>query len=73
MEDKRSAADLAKNAGISESEIDKAVTSLIDEELAVRTEDNLIERKNDAVSFFLTFLSMAIVHLGHTKGISTDV
>ncbi len=73
VEDKRSVADLAKNAGISESEIDKAVTSLIDEELAVRTEDNLIERKNDAVSFFLTFLSMTSVHLGNAKGIPTDV
>lgn len=73
VEGKRSVADLAKGSGISKSEIDEAVTSLIDAELAVRTENNLIEPKNDATSFFLTFLSMTIVHLGHTKGISTDV
>ena len=73
VEGNKSMADLAKGAGISESEIDKAVTSLIDAELAVRTEDNLIKGKNDAISFFLTFVSMTSVHLDHTKGIPTDV
>ena len=73
VEGKRSVGDLAKGCSISESEIDEAVTSLIDAELVARTENNLIEQKNDATSFFLTFVSMTSVHLGNTKGISTDV
>ena len=35
--------------------------------LVARTEDNRIEPKNDVVSFFLNFVSMTIVHLGHIK------
>lgn len=73
VEGNKSVTDLAKGTGISKSEIDKAVTSLIDAELVARTEDNLIKGKNDAVSFFLTFVSMTSVHLDHTKGIPTDV
>ena len=67
VESKKSVADLAKDSDISESEIEKAVTLLIDSQLAARTEDNLIESKNDATSFFLNFVSMTIVHLGHIK------
>ena len=73
VEGRKSVGDLAKGGGVSESEIDKAVMSLIDAELVARTEDNLIGPKNDAISFFLTIVSMTIVHLGHTKGIPTDV
>ena len=39
----------------------------MDATLVERTEDDLIEPKNDAVSFFLNFVSMTIVHLGHIK------
>ena len=35
--------------------------------LVVRTEDNLITPHNDAISFFLNFVSMTTVHLGHIK------
>ncbi len=67
VEGKKSVADLAKTSGISESEIEEAVVLLMDETLVARTEDNLIESQNDAFSFFLNFVSMTIVHLGHTK------
>ena len=40
---------------------------VIDAKLAIHTEDNRIEPKNDAVPFFLHFVSMTIVHLGHIK------
>ncbi len=63
---KKSIEDLAKESDISKNEIEKAVTSLIDSQLAARTEENLIEPKNDVSSFFLNFVSMAIVHSGHT-------
>ena len=66
-EGKRSIADLANGCGISESEVEKAVEILMDAKLVTRTEDNLIEPKNDVVSFFLNFVSMTIVHLGHIK------
>ena len=67
VEGKTSVSDLANGCGISESEIEKAVETLMDATLVARTEDNLIEPKNDAVSFFLNFVSMTIVHLGHIK------
>ena len=67
VEGKKSVSDLAKGSDIPESEIEEAVALLMDETLVVRTEDNLIESKNDAFSFFLNFVSMTIVHLGHTK------
>ena len=67
VESKKSIADLAKGSGISESEIEKAVALLMDETLVARTEDDLIEQKNDAFSFFLNFVSMTIVHLGHIR------
>ena len=67
VEGKKSVADLAQACNISESEIENAVALLIDETLVARRENNLIESKNDAFSFFLNFVSMTIVHLGHTK------
>lgn len=63
MERKKSVENLAKGCGISESEIEKAVETLIDAKLAARTADNLIEPKNDAVFYFLNFVGMARVHL----------
>ncbi len=67
VEGERTVADLAKECGVSESEIDIAVTSLIDAELAACTEDNLIKPVNHAISYFLTFVSMTSDHLGHAK------
>ncbi len=67
VEGKRSVSDLAKGCGLPESEVEKAVASLMDATLVARTENDLIEPKNDAVSFFLNFVSMTIVHLGHIK------
>ncbi len=67
VDGKKSVADLAKGCGISEGEIEKVVQTLMEATLVARTEDNLIEPKNDVVSFFLNFVSMTIVHLGHIK------
>ena len=67
VEGKRSVGDLAKGCSISESEIDRALTSLIDAELVARAEDNLIEPINHVISFFLTFVSMTTDHLSHTR------
>ena len=63
VEKKRSVEDLANGCGISNGEIEKAVQTLIDAKLAVRTEDSLIEPKNDAVFYFLNFVGMTRVHL----------
>ena len=63
----KSVADLAKESDISEDAIEKAVQTLMDATLVARTEDNLIAPKNDVISFFLNFVSMTIVHLGHIK------
>ena len=67
MEGSRSVANLAKECGISEKEVEKAVELLADVKLVTRTEDNLIKPHNDAISFFLNFVSMTIMHLGHIK------
>ena len=67
VEGKKSIADLAQACNISESEVEEAVALLMDETLVERTADNFIKPKNDAVSFFLNFVSMTTVHLGHTK------
>ena len=67
IEGKRSIADLVEACDVQESEIEKAVETLMDATLVARTEDNRIEPKNDVVSFFLNFVSMTIVHLGHIK------
>ncbi len=64
---KKSIVDLSEAIGISEDEIREAVKLLIDSQLASWTEDNRIEPKNDVGSFFLNFVSMTTVHLGHIK------
>ncbi len=63
VEGNRSIVDLANGCDTSEDEIEKAVESLIDANLAERTEDNLIEPQNDAVFYFLNFVGMTRVHL----------
>ena len=63
VEGKRSIVDLANGCDTSEDEIEKAVVSLIEANLAERTEDNLIEPQNDAVFYFLNFVGMTRVHL----------
>ena len=67
VEGKKSIADLAEKSGIPESEVQEAVGTLMKATLVIRTENNLIKPHNDAVSFFLNFVSMTTVHLGHTK------
>lgn len=66
-EGKRAIVDLANGCAIPQSEVEKAVEMLVEATLVARTEDNLIEPKNDVISFFLNFVSMTIVHLGHIK------
>ena len=63
VEGKKSVEDLVQECDTSEGEIEKTVATLIDVKLAVRTEDNLIEPKNDAVFYFLNFVGMTRVHL----------
>ena len=60
---KKSVADLANGCGISESEMEETVALLIDRALVKRTEDDLIEPKNDAVFYFLNFVGMVTVYL----------
>ncbi len=67
VEEKKSVEDLVEGCDFSENEVEKAVASLMDATLVARTEDNRIEPQNDAVSFFLNFVSMTIVHLGHIR------
>ena len=67
VEGKRSVMDLSDESGIPQSEIEKTLDILMDATLVARTEDNRIEPRNDVVSFFLNFVSMTIVHLGHIK------
>ncbi len=67
VEGKKSVGDLVEGCDFSEDEVEKAVASLMDATLVARTEDNRIEPQNDAVSFFLNFVSMTIVHLGHIR------
>ena len=63
VEGKKSVVDLANGCGISESEMEKTVALLIDGALVDRTEDDLIEPKNDAVFYFLNFVGMTRVYL----------
>ncbi len=63
VEGKKSVEDLVQECDTSEGEIEKTVATLIDAKLAVRTEDNRIEPKNDAVFYFLNFVGMTRVHL----------
>ena len=65
VEGKKSIADLAEASGTPESEVEKAVETLMKATLVLRTEDNFIKPHNDAVSFFLNFVSMTTVHLEH--------
>ncbi|MDE0637999.1 MAG: sigma-70 family RNA polymerase sigma factor [Candidatus Poribacteria bacterium] len=67
VEGEKSITELAKGCGISENEMEKTVEMLIDAALVKRTEDNLIEPKNDAVFYLLNFVSMVIVHLTPEK------
>ena len=67
VEEEKSVADLVEACGIPESEVEKAVEQLMKATLVIRAENNLIKPHNDAASFFLNFVSMTIVHLGHTK------
>ena len=62
VEDNRSIPDLARVSGISEEEVAIAVELLMDAKLVIRTENNLINPHNDAISFFLNFVGMAIVY-----------
>ena len=63
VEGKKSVEDLANGCGISESEMEKTVALLIDGALVDRTEENLVEPKNDAVFYFLNFVGMTRVYL----------
>ena len=72
MEGKKSVADLANGCGISESEMEETVETLIDAALAKRTEDDLIEPKNDAVFYFLNFVGMVTVYLNPENYHSQD-
>ena len=60
---KKSVADLANGCGISECEMEETVEMLIDGALVKRTEDDLIEPKNDAVFYYLNFVGMVPVYL----------
>ena len=63
VEGKKSVADLANGCGISESEMEETVALLVDGSLVDRTEDGLIEPKNDAVFYYLNFVGMTRVYL----------
>ena len=63
VEGKKSIKELSNGCGTSEDEIEKAVETLIDGNLAARTEDNCIEPKHDAVFYFLNLVGMTRVHL----------
>ena len=69
---KKSVVDLANGCGISESEMEKTVALLVDAALAKRTEDDLIEPKNDAVFYFLNFVGMVTVYLNPEDYCSQD-
>ena len=72
VEGKKSVVDLANDCGISESEMEKTVALLVDAALAKRTEDDLIEPKNDAVFYFLNFVGMVTVYLNPEDYCSQD-
>ena len=63
VEGKSSIEDLAKGCDVSESEIEEAVKTLTEANLASHTADNFIAPKNDAVFYFLNFVGMTRVHL----------
>jgi RNA polymerase sigma factor (sigma-70 family) len=63
VEGKKSVADLANGCSIPESKMEETVAMLADAALVKRTEDDLIEPKNDAVFYFLNFVGMVTVYL----------
>ena len=63
VDGKKSISDLANGCGISESEMEETVVSLIDAALVKHRENNFIEPKNDAVFYFLNFVGMVTVYL----------
>ena len=69
---KKSVGDLANGCDISESEMAETVELLIDGALVKRTEDDLIEPKNDAVFYFLNFVGMVTVYLNPEEYHSQD-
>ena len=71
VEGKKSVSDLANGCGISESEMEETV-ALIEGALVKRTDDSLIEPKNDAVFYFLNFVGMVTVYLNPEEYHSQD-
>jgi len=69
---RKSVADLANGCDISESEMQETVALLIDGALVKRTEDDLIEPKNDAIFYFLNFVGMVTVYLNPEEYHSQD-
>ena len=67
VDGEKSVSDLVEATGMPESDIENGVKTLGDATLLVRTDENLIKPNNDVMSFFLNFVSMTIVHLGHIK------
>lgn len=67
MEGKKSIVDLAKGCRLSETEMESTVEMLIDGNLAIRTDDNQIEPKNDAIYYYLNFVGMTVVYLNHEE------
>lgn len=67
VDGEKSVSDLVEASGMSESDIENGVKTLSHATLVVRTDENLIKSNNDVISFFLNFVSMTIVHLGHIK------
>ena len=63
----RSVKDLADGCGIFKSEMEKSVEALIKGNLAIRTDDDLIEPKNDAIFYYLNFVGMTKVYLSPEK------
>ncbi len=72
VEGKKSVSDLANGCDTSESEMAETVTLLVDAALVKRTEDDLIEPKNDAVFYFLNFVGMVTVYLNPEEYHSQD-
>ena len=67
VEGKKLISDLANGCGISDSEMEETVGSLVDAALVRRREDNFIEPKNDAIFYFLNFVGMVTVYLNPEK------
>ncbi len=72
VDGKKSVADLAKECGIPESEMEETIALLIDAALVKRREDSFIEPKNDATFYFLNFVGMVRVYLNPENYHSED-